>query len=80
MPSFKRTAFFVFFFGVYRSPVIASRLRREGRIPKIAGDMKVYILYSSSLNRHYVGHSQDMTDRLSRHNAGRSKATKNGIP
>ncbi len=40
----------------------------------------VYILYSDGLNKYYVGHTQDITDRLQRHNQGRSKATKSGIP
>jgi putative endonuclease len=30
--------------------------------------------------RFYVGSTQDIQDRLSRHNSGRSKATKTGIP
>ena len=41
---------------------------------------KTYILYSESKNRFYVGHTADMEDRIKRHNAGRSKSTKYGIP
>ncbi len=40
----------------------------------------VYILFSESLNRYYVGHTGDLKDRLIRHNQGRSKSTKSGIP
>lgn len=40
----------------------------------------VYILYSKSLDRYYTGHTHSISDRLSRHNSGRSKATKGGIP
>ncbi|WP_422373802.1 GIY-YIG nuclease family protein [Flagellimonas sp.] len=36
----------------------------------------VYIIYSKSLDRYYVGHSQDLEDRMNRHNRGRSKYTK----
>jgi putative endonuclease len=39
-----------------------------------------YILWSESRNRFYVGHSEDLVDRLLRHNEGRSKATKGGEP
>ena len=40
----------------------------------------VYILQSISLNRFYVGHTASLEDRLNRHNNGRSKYTKAGIP
>ena len=36
----------------------------------------VYIIYSSSLNQFYIGHSEDLQDRLFRHNNSGSKATK----
>jgi putative endonuclease len=36
----------------------------------------VYIIYSKALDRYYVGHSQDLDDRMNRHNSGRSKYTK----
>ncbi len=39
-----------------------------------------YIIYSKSKDRFYVGHTEDMKDRLKRHNSGRSKSTKYGIP
>ena len=41
---------------------------------------KVYILYSSQIDRYYVGHTQDIEDRLMRHNSGRSLSTKKGKP
>ncbi|WP_154852170.1 GIY-YIG nuclease family protein [Cyclobacterium xiamenense] len=40
----------------------------------------VYILYSASLDRFYVGQTQDLEARLQRHNSGRNKSTKGGIP
>ena len=40
----------------------------------------VYILYSSHVDQYYVGHTQNMEDRLSRHNSGRSLSTKKGKP
>ncbi|MGB0444067.1 MAG: GIY-YIG nuclease family protein [Flavobacteriaceae bacterium] len=40
----------------------------------------VYILYSKSLDKYYIGHTACLSDRIKRHNSGRSKATKGGIP
>ncbi len=40
----------------------------------------VYILFSTSQNKYYIGHTSDMNDRLTRHNQGRSKSTKSGSP
>ena len=40
----------------------------------------VYILYSVSVDRYYVGQTSNLDDRLQRHNQGRSKYTKSGIP
>ncbi len=40
----------------------------------------LYFLYSESLSQSYCGETQDLTDRILRHNAGRSKSTKRGIP
>jgi putative endonuclease len=39
---------------------------------------KVYILYSSHIDQYYVGHTQNIEERLSRHNARRSLSTKKG--
>ncbi|WP_369127512.1 GIY-YIG nuclease family protein [Terrimonas pollutisoli] len=36
----------------------------------------VYILYSASFDQYYVGHSQNIRDRIFRHNNSGSKATK----
>ena len=35
-----------------------------------------YIIYSSSLDQYYIGHSENLQDRLFRHNNSGSKATK----
>jgi putative endonuclease len=40
----------------------------------------VYVLRSGATGRRYVGSCQDRDDRLRRHNAGESKATRHGIP
>jgi putative endonuclease len=40
----------------------------------------VYILYSEKLNRYYVGSTNNITDRIKRHNAGQGGYTKKGIP
>ena len=40
----------------------------------------VYILYSQSIDAYYIGSTINLEDRLFRHNSGRSKYTKRGIP
>jgi len=40
----------------------------------------VYILFSESKGRFYVGHTADILDRVKRHNDGRSASTKSGRP
>ena len=40
----------------------------------------VYILFSESANRFYIGATQDIAQRLQRHNTGASKSTKSGRP
>ncbi len=40
----------------------------------------VYVLKSETTGRRYVGSCSDLEDRLQRHDQGRSKATKHGIP
>ena len=40
----------------------------------------LYILWSESSKKFYVGHSADLDGRLLRHNSGRSKSTKGGLP
>jgi predicted GIY-YIG superfamily endonuclease len=39
-----------------------------------------YVLRSEKARRRYVGSCENLADRISRHNAGESKATKHGIP
>jgi len=36
----------------------------------------VYILYSDAFDKYYIGQTQDIADRLSRHNGGQVKSTK----
>jgi len=40
----------------------------------------IYILYSDSKDRYYVGSSADPVKRLERHNAGATPSTKTGRP
>ncbi|MBL0008247.1 MAG: GIY-YIG nuclease family protein [Saprospiraceae bacterium] len=40
----------------------------------------VYILFSSSLNKYYVGSTLHLAIRLDEHNRGKSPFTKKGIP
>ncbi|MFK8036779.1 MAG: GIY-YIG nuclease family protein [Crocinitomicaceae bacterium] len=39
-----------------------------------------YILYSKSLDKYYVGHTQNLNERLNRHNRSGSKYTSRGQP
>jgi putative endonuclease len=41
---------------------------------------KVYILKSLKNNRHYIGVTSDLTDRIKRHNGGQNPSTKSGCP
>ena len=36
----------------------------------------IYILYSHSIDQYYIGYTEDLNDRLFRHNNSGSKATK----
>jgi putative endonuclease len=40
----------------------------------------VYILYSKSMDSYYKGQTNNLVDRIKRHNSGQEKATKHGIP
>ncbi|MFY0624856.1 MAG: GIY-YIG nuclease family protein [Reichenbachiella sp.] len=40
----------------------------------------VYILYSKKLKKFYVGSTNNIEDRIYRHNSGQSKFTKKGVP
>jgi putative endonuclease len=40
----------------------------------------VYVLHSQRDNRFYIGQTQNLTDRLKRHNEGRVHATKGRTP
>ena len=40
----------------------------------------LYILLSEKTNKFYIGSTGNLSDRITRHNSGRSKATKTGIP
>jgi putative endonuclease len=39
-----------------------------------------YVLLSQKTGRRYVGSCENLTERIRRHNAGDSKATKHGLP
>jgi len=40
----------------------------------------LYILYSKKLDQYYSGHSKNVDNRLQKHNAGKSRVTRRGIP
>lgn len=40
----------------------------------------LYILYSHGLDQYYSGHSNNVDQRLEKHNAGKSRATYRGVP
>ncbi len=40
----------------------------------------VYILQSETTGKYYIGQTEDLEDRLNRHNRGDSKSTKTGRP
>ncbi len=40
----------------------------------------VYIIYSKSTDSYYKGQTDDLLERLRRHNSGWEKATKPGVP
>ncbi len=40
----------------------------------------VYILHSQLKNRYYIGYSQNLEDRIAKHNAGATPSTKTGKP
>ncbi len=40
----------------------------------------VYILYSKSIQKFYIGQTNDMDQRLKRHNDGRENFTSKGVP
>ena len=40
----------------------------------------VYLLYSEKVNKHYIGQTNNLNDRLVRHNGNRVIATKNKGP
>jgi len=40
----------------------------------------LYIIYSKSWDKYYTGITQDLQDRLIRHNQGRNKSTRGGSP
>lgn len=43
-------------------------------------EVYVYILYSSSLDKYYVGSSEDVSKRMLQHNSGKGNFTSKGIP
>jgi len=40
----------------------------------------VYVLYNKAKNFIYIGYSEDLRQRVSEHNGGKSKSTKHYIP
>ena len=55
------------------------------KIPPIVGFFYaamfvVYILYSVSSDKYYIGSCEDLSLRINQHNTGRNISTKNGLP
>lgn len=40
----------------------------------------VYILFSKSIQKHYIGQTNSIENRLKKHNSGTEKFTKKGMP
>jgi putative endonuclease len=40
----------------------------------------VYILYSATINRYYIGSCENIEVRIQQHNSGRNASTKGGVP
>jgi putative endonuclease len=40
----------------------------------------VYILYSATLDKRYIGQTADLNQRILKHNSGKNLSTKTGIP
>jgi putative endonuclease len=58
------------------TPVISTRKTLMIRSLLLFMPFLVYIIYSSSLDQYYVGHSENIQDRLFHHNNSGSKSTK----
>jgi putative endonuclease len=43
-------------------------------------EYKVYILHSKTMDKYYVGYSEDVNRRLDEHNIGKGNFTSKGIP
>ena len=43
-------------------------------------DFFIYIIYSKSRDKYYIGYTHDLNLRLIHHNDGWTKSTKSGIP
>jgi putative endonuclease len=73
---------------------VGSKVRQLPRFATAAGSEKsdpavvlsesdmfyIYVLWSDSLGRYYTGSTQDIPERLRRHNAGHCLATRPGVP
>ena len=49
-------------------------------MPTTNGKFYVYVLRSNKTGRRYVGSCEDIDERIRRHNAGHSKATRHAVP
>src|SRR2546422_5457821 len=64
-----------------RVQIPPARIRRNGGDSEVYSSIfYVYVLRSSQTGRRYVGSCENVDERLRRHNAGHSKATRHGIP
>ncbi|MCE2786595.1 MAG: GIY-YIG nuclease family protein [Bacteroidota bacterium] len=40
----------------------------------------VYIIYSHSTDKRYIGQTADLTERIRKHNSGKNQSTKTAVP
>ena len=62
------------------SPVSRSNLKRKFTASFLFMSYIVYIIYSESLDTFYKGQTNDIRDRLHRHNMKQEDATRSGVP
>lgn len=57
-----------------------ARMSRLGGMVAAYNMYYAYVLVSQKNNKRYIGHCQNLDERMCRHNEGREKSTKLGIP
>jgi len=55
-------------------------VQRQGIFLWISRMYYIYILYSNSYDKYYIGQTSDLVRRLAQHNDGEEKSTKSYVP